>query len=342
MTRSTEGLPQSEYKILAVLRRIIPDGETRQISQADIARRARVSEGTVSPAMRALEARGYLERERPTKFVRGSGYAITIVPLPEVRGRAIPRHGMHQKGSESDPTPEVQVCGFGTPQTGEFQGSNSDPSNNHDHVLHEQQQHTPPTSEKSFAEKLTEQGAHPRVIERILAHPQNQNVAAFLSDLAAASERRGVEDPLALTLEVWAAGQRVRKPRGRRVPEQPAPKAQIDPARYRAAPGFGVGDDEPAEPEPEPEPEPLPEPEPEPCHAVAPAGDWQEQLRMQMGRAEWEAAIEGATLLRCEGQSAIIGCRSAAQKTALERSAHMVRSALGVGQITVIIQGGRR
>jgi hypothetical protein len=63
---------------------------------------------------------------------------------------------------------------------------------------------------------------------------------------------------------------------------------------------------------------------------------------MQMGRDEWEAAIEGATLLRCEGQSAIIGVRSAAQKTALERSAHMVRAALGVGQITVIIQGGRR
>jgi biotin operon repressor len=83
LTRSTESLPPAAYKVLGVLRRVIPDGQRRKMSQADIARRAKISRSTVAEAMRSLDgiylARHYLG------LGRGKGYEIEMLPLPELR-----------------------------------------------------------------------------------------------------------------------------------------------------------------------------------------------------------------------------------------------------------------
>jgi hypothetical protein len=82
-----QSLSLSEFKVLAVLRRIIPDGKRRKISQANIARRAVVSESTVSRAVTAMH--GVFLFRHPTD--EGAGYEIEILPPPELikkRGRS--------------------------------------------------------------------------------------------------------------------------------------------------------------------------------------------------------------------------------------------------------------
>ncbi len=363
MTEATEGLPNATYKILGTLRRLIPDGQTRwDLSQADIAVAAQVSEATVSLAMPDLERRGFITRKRPTKFVRGVGYGITMIPLPEIRHK-LPPDGMPEKGSLSDPSQHghhEQVSGTRTPETPSLEGSLSDPSNNILHESHGQQQDTPSPC-AVLTEQLTRKGAHPRVLERILSHPQNRErtINQFEADLAAASARRGVEDPFALTLEVWAAGQRVHRPRGRKVPQNArSVNAQIDTAAYRGQSGFGVGDDLPAgadlpaadqaDAATSAPPRALTPPRAAldaQGGASAPPGDrWAAAvaaLRMQMTRSEFEA-VEQAALLRCDQQCAVIACSTAAQKAALEQRHALLRRALGVVTVQIIIGGGRR
>jgi hypothetical protein len=84
MTRSMEqSLSASEFKILAVLRRLIPDGRRRKLSNETIARHARVSEGTVSTAIRAMDG-VFLVRHALGDGAH-SGFAIEIVLPPELR-----------------------------------------------------------------------------------------------------------------------------------------------------------------------------------------------------------------------------------------------------------------
>jgi hypothetical protein len=84
MTRSMEqSLSASEFKILAVLRRLIPDGRRRKLSNAIIARHACVSEGTVSIAIRAMD--GVFLVRHALGDGRGGGFAIEMLPPPELR-----------------------------------------------------------------------------------------------------------------------------------------------------------------------------------------------------------------------------------------------------------------
>jgi hypothetical protein len=89
MTRSMEqSLSLSEFKILAVLRRIIPDGKRRKISHATIARRAGVGEGTVSLAIRAMD--GVFIVRHPLGESHNKGFAIEMLPPPELRTKGEP------------------------------------------------------------------------------------------------------------------------------------------------------------------------------------------------------------------------------------------------------------
>lgn len=134
MTRSMSALRGGEYKVLAAVRRLIPDGERRKFSQADIAKRARVSEGTVSEAMKALDG-AYLRRHFLGRG-RGRGYEIEVLPPPEQQ-LPLPFEAP-RKGSESDPYDRSFSSGIPTPQTPPNKGSDSDPSIFLDHA-HEQQ-----------------------------------------------------------------------------------------------------------------------------------------------------------------------------------------------------------
>lgn len=81
MTRSMEQrLTASEFKVLAVLRRLIPDGHRKTISNADIAKRAMLSESMVSTTIRAMDGT-FLRRHA----IAPAGFAIEILPPPEVQ-----------------------------------------------------------------------------------------------------------------------------------------------------------------------------------------------------------------------------------------------------------------
>src|SRR5262245_60494886 len=152
--------------VLKALRYMLKDGETRQLSQADIADVAGCSEGTVAKYMPRLAQAGLIERTPPAKAGRGNGYTITMLPPPELRVE-LPR-----KGSFDDPSTRSLNEGTPLPQTAPQEGSSDDPSNDlvHDH---EQQQHGPPPelSEgledppiKELLEAIPD--VHPKVVER--------------------------------------------------------------------------------------------------------------------------------------------------------------------------------
>src|SRR5690242_21348541 len=95
LTRSmlTARMPQSARQTLAALRYLLRDQETRCISHAGIAKKARLSEGSVSPAMRILAGEDpayptikFIDRAWVADNGRGrAGYAITMLPPSELR-----------------------------------------------------------------------------------------------------------------------------------------------------------------------------------------------------------------------------------------------------------------
>lgn len=89
MTRSMQGLSGAEFKVLAALRRLIPDGEQRKMSNAEIAAAARVGEGTVSTAMPVLEQGHFLKRHFLGRG-RGRGYRIEMLTPPDGAQEANP------------------------------------------------------------------------------------------------------------------------------------------------------------------------------------------------------------------------------------------------------------
>jgi len=220
MTRSMRSLPGGTYKVLATLRRLIPDGARRKVSHDMISRVAQVSESTVSAAMDKLDGafiiRHYLGKGR------GNGYEIEMLPPPEQRPVA------SRKGSISDPSQRSFFSGITMPQEAENKGSDIDPSIIYDQDHKQQQQRASqftqsctinasdqgvPTLPEATLTALTAAGAHPKLIRRIAAAKPActpEDVAAALAD---ATAKPGVHTPPGLALECLAQNQLVVAPR---------------------------------------------------------------------------------------------------------------------------------
>jgi biotin operon repressor len=266
--------------VLQAVRYLIRDGETRHdISQADIAAIAGVSEATVSKYMPRLEAAGYFRRRRAGSG-RGRGYAITMLPPHELRD-APPAV---EKGSLSDPFAEAPADGVGTPPEPPEKGSLSDPSIFfiHDHQQQQRAAHpdaaealpNPPESTPEPAPAaadlppatlaaLQRVNAHPTVIARIAATCPDLTPERLQAEIAAASARPDIERPVGLALAALANGQAVApsRPRHRTVATPRHADRVVDPNAHRGRPGYVVGDDPPP---PEEEPDAI-----DPVYALA-------------------------------------------------------------------------
>lgn len=162
MTRSmVRGLSKIQRLVLLELRYRLRDGETKHISQYDLSKATRLSEASVSTAMRQLAgqsvtikgvvheppARAFIRRERVDDTGNGRpGYLITMLPPPEQRTTAAPppeatpcpreSEGLQLTlwdlaGSSSDRedvTPEALTEGITPPDQEVTQGSPDDPS----------------------------------------------------------------------------------------------------------------------------------------------------------------------------------------------------------------------
>lgn len=220
MTRSMRSLPGGTYKVLATLRRLIPDGARRKVSHDMISRVAQVSESTVSAAMDKLDGafiiRHYLGKGR------GNGYEIEMLPPPEQRP-VTPR-----KGSISDPSQRSFFSGITMPQEAENKGSDIDPSIIYDQDHKQQQQRASqftqtctinasdqgvPTLPEATLTALTAAGAHPKLIRRIAEAKPACTPEDVAAALASATAKPGVHTPPGLALECLAQNQLVIAPR---------------------------------------------------------------------------------------------------------------------------------
>jgi hypothetical protein len=266
MTRSTQALPGGAHKILTALRRIIPDGQRRKISQAEIARVAEVSEGTVSAAMPML-AGVFLVRHFVGKG-RGNGYEYELLPPHELR--PVQAVAAPTKGSNPDPCNRSLTDGITAPETPHEKGTNSDPFIFSSHA-HEQQQQTgsPPDQEISTPVQpdqavpeppaalapetvaaLTEAGAHPKLIARVATVNPGCTADQVAAALAAALCKPNAHTPPGLALECLANRQQVVVPRARPEPTEARKKRPLDPGaltpeKIRAYIADGYGGDAP-------------------------------------------------------------------------------------------------
>ena len=240
MTRSMSALRGGEYKVLAAVRRLIPDGQKRKLSQAEIAERANVSEGTVSAAMRRLDG-AYIRRHWIGKG-RGAGYEIEVLPPPEQQ--VAEGLGTPAKGSISDPCNRYLSDSSPTPQTPPEKGSDSDPSLFMSHA-HEQQQQTGmllPETDTGHERQLSAEtvtalraaNAHPKLIERVARHNPECTPADVARALAAAGEKPTSHTPPGLALEALARRQEVIPPRP---PVESPPPREKQPRGRKTAPG---------------------------------------------------------------------------------------------------------
>lgn len=244
MTRSMHTLRGGEFKVLAAIRRLIPDGERRKLSQAEIAAKAKVSEGTVSAAMKTLND-VYLKRHFLGRG-RGKGYEIEMLPPPEQQ-LPLPLD-TPRKGSDHDLFDRTFSDGSGTPQTPPQKSSESDPFIFLDHA-HEQQQQRGGVSTAADAVQtrpagqlasetiaaLVAAGAHPKLIQRVATANPGCTPADVAAALAAATIKPNAHTPPGLALECLASNQAVVLPRPRLEPSPPeeVPKPRL---RGRAAP----------------------------------------------------------------------------------------------------------
>lgn len=220
MTRSMRSLPGGTYKVLATLRRLIPDGARRKVSHDMISRVAQVSEGTVVTAMRELDG-AFIIRHSLGKG-RGNGYEIEMLVPPEQRPVA-PR-----KGSISDPSQRSFFSGITMPQEAEKEGSIIDPSIIYDQDHKQQQQRASqftqactinasdqgvPTLPEATLTALTAAGAHPKLIRRIAEAKPACTPEDVAAALASATAKPGVHTPPGLALECLAQNQLVIAPR---------------------------------------------------------------------------------------------------------------------------------
>jgi hypothetical protein len=244
MTRSMDGLYGCEYKVLATIRRLIPDGQRRKVSQADIARRANVSPSTVSETVRKID-RVFIRLHFVGKG-RGGGYEIEVIspigPLPT-------EPSAPKKPSLSEDCNRSFSSGVATPQTPEEKTSLSDHSIFLDHA-HEQQQTAAPSTgagsdESGQADQLApetitalaEAGAHPKLIQRVAAANPGCSPADVAAALAGAHAKPTAHTPPGLALECLANRQPVITPRLIAPPRprgRAAPDAGIDVGQARA------------------------------------------------------------------------------------------------------------
>jgi hypothetical protein len=296
-TRAMErALSPAEFKVVAVVRRLIPDGQRRPLSQAEIAAKASVSEGTVSRTMRKVD--GLFFRRHFIGKGRGKGFEIEVIApaeQPQAPAAAL------KKGSLTDPSLESIPSGVPMPQTAPEKGSLSDPCIFLDHGHEQQQQQTGQSAqtEPDSAEPtgqlapetiaaLTAAGAHPRLIARVARHnpactPEDVAAATAAANLKATADPRW-HTPPGLALDCLANAQRVivprprssapderpARPRGRRAAEQHdasttdwAALQRAEDARTGAAPAPDPDPVEPAAPDDAALAEPSPAPAPD-------------------------------------------------------------------------------
>lgn len=215
MTRSMEYLPLPAKAILMHLRRVIPDNETRVISQVEIARRANVGESTVSKYMPLLVSDGWVNRTAPGRGGRGNGYAITVLPPPELRPASFFEPLKGSRGADDAdpflPDPDAENAGL--------KGSRGDPTYHIDHDQNQQQQ------QSGFDSDLLQEfaGDDPQVVQEVLAKNPDLTVAEFAGQLAIATERPDVRCPRGLVFDCLRKGQRV-TPARRAEPRQNTPR----------------------------------------------------------------------------------------------------------------------
>lgn len=219
-----------EFKVLHVVRRMIPDGQRRKLSQAEIAKRAKVSEGTVSRAMRALAEGKFIKRYFLGKG-RGNGYELEVLPPREQLQLPLPAP---EKTSPGDPSEESFSSGVTEPQTPPEKGSPQDRSILMSHA-HEQQQRGGALEQTSE----TDQGAGqlaPETIEALLERGVSEKTLADIAarnpgytpaDVAAvfgdAHEKPNAHTPPGLAFWALATGQKIYVPRATAdAPERPA------------------------------------------------------------------------------------------------------------------------
>lgn len=342
MTRSMHALRGGEYKVLAAIRRLIPDGERRKISQFDIATRAGVSEGTVSFAMKALDGpyikRHYLGRGR------GRGYEIEVLLPPEQR--AVQPVSAPPKGSDSELSQRSFFSGITEPHTPPEKTSDYDPSLFLDHA-HEQQQQ--PGGSSTQADKgdsgqaaqlspetiaaLTAAGAHVKLIQRVAAANPGCTPAAVSAALAAAASRPNAHTPPGLALECLASNQVVVPPRPRPEPSAGAGQRQ----RGREAPptpeelrgqitrlGALVSPPERAAPPPRPPRQAGPDPALRRLWQAA-----QGQLRAQLALGEFDTWLRRLELVSlADGVATLTAPSAEIARAAEQRHGRTIRDAL--------------
>lgn len=241
-TRAMEQtLSPAEFKVVAVVRRLVPDGEKRRISQATIAAKAKVSEGTVSRTMRKVDSVFF--RRHFAGNGRGNGYEIEAIPISEQL--ALPLAAPNKGSLTQDPL-ESRECPVPTPQTTDTKESLRDPCIFYDQTHEQQQQQTPAHANSGSASGQAEQlapetvaalekaGTNPKVIKRIAEGNPGCTPADVAAAVAGAHEKPNVHTPLGLALECLARGQRVITPRPVAAPETNAPER----TRGRKAPPF--------------------------------------------------------------------------------------------------------
>lgn len=292
-TRAMErSLLPAEFKVVATLRRLIPDGQRRRLPQALIAQRAKVSEGTVSRTMRKVE--GIFFRRHFLGKGRGGGYEIEA--LPPAEQLQLPPSAP-DKGSLTDPSLETFGHGVAAQQTPAEKGSVRDPSTFLHHA-HEQQQQNGASIQEDGREDsgqlapetvaaLEAANAHPKVIARIAAANPGCTPADVAAALAAAQLKPNAHTPPGLALEALARHQAVVPPREQAPaaePKPPRPRGRnvkpdelLDPAATRAwlaAQGLPVnpapGEASPERPEPRPPVKPYYGPEAPPERVATP------------------------------------------------------------------------
>jgi hypothetical protein len=228
-------IPKSAKECLVALRYLIPDGETKRISHDTIARRAGLSEGSVSPAMKILAGEHpnyphirFVTRDWQQDGHGQPGFAITMLPPPELRktasvapipGVADPGAGASfcaHEGSESDPVDHEANVGSADQHAEDSLGSDSDPSNLQHAWNHEQQQHVGLVLDDGDAEYRAAGEEAPADIPQeafISAWRQIQvtnprySARDFRKDLDLAAERPDVRDPIRLVVAVRSRGE---------------------------------------------------------------------------------------------------------------------------------------
>lgn len=339
-------LSGAEHKVLAALRRKIPDGERRKLSNEEIWKESGVgSEGTVSVAVRRLADLGYIQRHFLGRG-RGRGYEIEVVSPREQQLKT--HFGTPEKGSLTDPLGRSFLSGDPTPQTPPKKGSLTDPSIFYIHD-HEQQQQLGADSEipvrtpeltgqlaPETVAALEQAGAHVKLIQRVARANPTCTPGDVAAALAAASAKPNAHTPPGLALECLASNQPVIRPRAvaTRTESQPGERKKAS-----ATNGFDVAQarafvERQQETEPDDALPVVPSCPPIPLTAVSPdlGPYWQSALnilRSQISPGEFDAWFRLTRLIEFADGEATVSAPDHARAVLSERFVRLIGRALG-------------